>query len=331
MSKFLYDGPLEELETEHPTGPTGPKTPEGKEISSQNALRHGCTSKKVIIRGESEEEFGELLDDWVEEYGSMGKSARMLVEQAAEAQWVMRRTTNRYYELEQSLQEKTVLEWTEEDHKQMERSLRYRTAAERSFMRAVNTLEQMRQRRERRETERARQEAGEEKKVETREEEPEAEVEEVEMEMEASAEQEHDKSEAIHVLDQWVDVVVENGRAVTKLEPSNEQLLEDRLKMKPAPEQVCRRFHFWDGIPDEYAWCCETKEQRKNEKWGLQQMTVETWLQAMERERAAGTGHLSDTGEDLPPPTRRSWCWCFSCARAEEIADRKRKETEGEE
>jgi hypothetical protein len=39
---------------------------------------------------------------------------------------------------------------------------------------------------------------------------------------------------AIHVLDQWVDVERQNGRTVTKLDPSNEQLLEDRKIMKAA-------------------------------------------------------------------------------------------------
>jgi hypothetical protein len=65
-------------------------------------------------------------------------------------------------------------------------------------------------------------------------------------------------------------------------------------------------------------------------KWGVQQITVETWLEALEREKAAGTGHLSDTGEDLPDPKRRTWCYCTACARTWEIRARRRREREEE-
>ncbi len=115
--------------------------------------------------------------------------------------------------------------------------------------------------------------------------------------------------------------------AVTRLEPSNEQLLEDRLRMEPPPEQVCRRFHFEDGIPDEYAWAFETEEQRHTRKWGIQQISVERWLAALKRERV--TGHLSDTGEDLDAPKRRTWCVCEVCRRTAEIGRRRREEMEG--
>jgi hypothetical protein len=300
---------------------TGPKTPEGKAKSSQNATKHSCCSKKPLIKGENAEEFNELLEDWKDDYRPRGKSTRELVEQAAVAQWVLKRNTNRYHELEESLQERKALEWTEEEHKKMERFIRYRTTAERSFGRVSNLLEQSVKRRR--------------KRVQEREEE--AQQAEVEQAVEEVPEVVQTKPDiwdievgAVHVLDQWADVTVEKGRAVTRLEPSTEQLMEDRATMKPPPEHVCRRFTFYDGVPEEYGWCAGLYDEIEDSpKYGVQQMTIETWLQAVEREKAAGTGHLSDTGEDLPDPKRRTWCWCTVCARTTETGWRREKESDG--
>jgi hypothetical protein len=73
------------------TGPrtrraTGPRTPEEKAKSSQNSTTHGCCSKKPLIKGEDEEEFNELVEDWMDDYRPRGKSVRLQVQQAAEAQ-----------------------------------------------------------------------------------------------------------------------------------------------------------------------------------------------------------------------------------------------------
>jgi len=299
---------------------TGPRTAGGKATSSQNSITHGCCSHKAIIRGESQEEFDEVLVDWMDDYRPRCKSDRLLVEAAVLAQWIQMRNTNRYNELEQKFQEKSALEWTEEEHKEMERCTRYKTAAERSFVRAANTVEQIVKRRRNRSQERAAEREKAEKKV------PEKKVAQERVSETQPAEVvEERKPKPIHVLDQWADVVIEDGRAVTMLEPSNEQLIEDCWMMEPAPEQVCRRFHFHDGIPGEYCWACATEEQRIITKSGLQQMSIETWLAAIEREQAAGTGHLSNTGEDLPDPQRLG-CWCVVCARNTEISRRRARE-----
>jgi hypothetical protein len=41
---------------------TGPATPEGKARVSQNALKHGLTSKHLVIRPDEEAEFATLRD-----------------------------------------------------------------------------------------------------------------------------------------------------------------------------------------------------------------------------------------------------------------------------
>jgi hypothetical protein len=308
---------------------TGPKTQSGKATSSQNSTTHGCTSKKRIIKGESQGEFDELLADWMDDYRPRGKSGRLLVEEAALAQWILRRNTNQYNAACESLEDKNALEWTEEDHKKMERFTRYKTTAERSFTRAANTLEQVLTRRQRRSA--ARKQAVDEEEEKEAEELMEG-LEESGVEEGKNRERELPEIEvgAIHVLDQWVDVEIENGRTVTKLEPATEQLFEDRQMMQPPPEQVRRRFDFRQGIPEEYGWALKSEEQRVRRSWGVQQIRIETWLKAVEREKAAGTGHLSDTGEDLPDPKRRSWCWCPVCERNSEIRHRRRQELEAE-
>jgi hypothetical protein len=249
---------------------------------------------------------------------------------------IQKRNMNRYHELEEALQEKKALRWTEEEHKEMERCLRYRTTAERSLGRAATLVEQVVKRRRKRAQEREEEEAAEREAghAGTEQAEAEQEVEEVAGAMETQPEVDDIEVGAIHVLDQWADVTVEKGRAVTRLEPSTEQLLEDLGTMQPPPEQVRRFFTFYDGIPEEYGWCAGLYEEVPGSvKYGEQQITVEAWLRAVEREKAAATGHLSDTGEDLPDPKRRTWCWCKVCARRQETIwrrERERKEREGE-
>lgn len=41
---------------------TGPRTPEGKAVSSRNALKHGLTARQIVIKGESQAEFDALLE-----------------------------------------------------------------------------------------------------------------------------------------------------------------------------------------------------------------------------------------------------------------------------
>lgn len=41
---------------------TGPKTPEGKEISARNAIQHGALAKDLLIRGEDPEELKNLIE-----------------------------------------------------------------------------------------------------------------------------------------------------------------------------------------------------------------------------------------------------------------------------
>jgi hypothetical protein len=71
---------------------TGPTTPEGKQASRRNALKHGLRAKELVIPGledpaEYEALLSELCDDWQPE----GHTEIHLVEQLAQDEWRLRR------------------------------------------------------------------------------------------------------------------------------------------------------------------------------------------------------------------------------------------------
>ncbi len=46
----------------------GTKSPEGLQKSSQNALRHGLTAKSLVLGNESQTEFGELMEAFIQKF-----------------------------------------------------------------------------------------------------------------------------------------------------------------------------------------------------------------------------------------------------------------------
>jgi hypothetical protein len=72
----------------------GPVTSEGKARSAQNSLRHGLTSKALIIPGESREEYNALFAAHVERFQPADPVELPLVEAMADARWRLRRMAN---------------------------------------------------------------------------------------------------------------------------------------------------------------------------------------------------------------------------------------------
>jgi hypothetical protein len=70
---------------------TGPVTPEGKRRSAQNALRHGLCAQSVLLPGEYDERFRELLAGFEQDFAPASTVARFQVEQLAVAAWRLRR------------------------------------------------------------------------------------------------------------------------------------------------------------------------------------------------------------------------------------------------
>ena len=58
---------------------TGPRTPEGRAAVRLNSLTHGLTAKTLVLPGESEEDFGSLLDSLAAEHDPITPTEQALV------------------------------------------------------------------------------------------------------------------------------------------------------------------------------------------------------------------------------------------------------------
>jgi hypothetical protein len=70
---------------------TGPRTPQGKDRSKNNALKFGIFSKTVVLPGESQSEFNALLNGLRKDLGPVGTLEETLVEKVAGLWWRYRR------------------------------------------------------------------------------------------------------------------------------------------------------------------------------------------------------------------------------------------------
>jgi len=69
----------------------GPVTEQGKAISARNSLRHGLRAKQVVLSTESQEDFDELLEAYVQRFHPADAVEADLVESMAAARWRLRR------------------------------------------------------------------------------------------------------------------------------------------------------------------------------------------------------------------------------------------------
>jgi hypothetical protein len=70
---------------------TGPKTPEGKQKSSLNALRHGLTGQTVVMPTEDLVAYQHHLKSFTDEYKPEGATEENLVQALADASWRLNR------------------------------------------------------------------------------------------------------------------------------------------------------------------------------------------------------------------------------------------------
>ena len=70
---------------------TGPRTPEGKEKASQNAVRHGFFAQEVVIKGEDPGEFEFFRDQMLEELAPAGPTESLLATRIVGLSWRLQR------------------------------------------------------------------------------------------------------------------------------------------------------------------------------------------------------------------------------------------------
>jgi hypothetical protein len=304
-------------------------------------------SRTVIVGEERQEDFDRLAAGWRAEFDFEGQAAESLLERVILGDWFLRRAEGVYMDAEAELAEVHPLEWTEEQHAQMELYGRYKTTAERSFYRAYYALRGLRKDKLKEELDlsKLRQKMDEyaveavEKASTEREERQPAPQPTKQSEAKKANGAPEDRGKAIFrgqnapkkmrkvaVLDQWIEVEIQDGKTVTKLYPSNAGLIKEGQAMDPPPDLVYRRLNFPHGVPAEYRWAAGASNLARLERGGMgtQRMTVETWLDVIEREEASGTGHVGPTGVgNLPRPKERGGCDCEVCTHNREAMERR--------
>ena len=296
-----------------------PTTPEGKDISSKNATKHGIFSKRTILEDESQAEYDRLVDGWYEQWEPADFQEYKLVNTLIRNDWWHQRAERRLLEAEAHIADKSGVnpqDWTAEEQHLLEKMQRYKTTTERAFYRAWSALQGLRKdvMRENDKTRKVEAENGFLKsenealraKVKPEKPQPQPQPEEAEplskAELLFQGQRSKKKRKKIVYLDQWVEVEVSpSGKTVTTAYPSNEILIADGQKKWPPPEFVYRRFNFVDGVPEEYAWATDDETTRELGGMGMQRMTVDTWLDLIEEEKELGTGHMLPT-LTLPRP-----------------------------
>jgi hypothetical protein len=73
------------------SGSTGPRTPEGKAISSLNALKTGLTGRTVLLPSEDAAAYVSHIDGYRAEYSPVGIRETELVQSLADTSWRLRR------------------------------------------------------------------------------------------------------------------------------------------------------------------------------------------------------------------------------------------------
>jgi hypothetical protein len=117
---------------ENPGRATGPRTEEGKSVSSRNAVRHGLCAKKLT--GIDLENLNAIRSRLDNEWNPVTETENILLAQMALSQW----------RLERALELELAALDGEIDAAALALALRYRVSAERTFFKSLAELQRLR-------------------------------------------------------------------------------------------------------------------------------------------------------------------------------------------
>ncbi len=116
---------------------TGPRTPEGKARSSQNALKHGLNARDLVIRADESEEFRLLQGDLQAELQPQGALEQDFFGQLLHAAWNLRRVHRLEADLARGPHDRLADDSCE---KAFNRFARHHARFERSYFRCLREL-----------------------------------------------------------------------------------------------------------------------------------------------------------------------------------------------
>ena len=141
----------------------GTKSPAGIQKSSVNALKHGLTSRAVVLSNESQMHFDELHLTYVQEFEPESGVEMDLVDQMVSAQWRIRRiwrmqtapldlkmdqqeaeNAKAFNQIDQTTRVTVAFTAMANEGKALDLFLRYETAYTRMHQRAINSLTNLR-------------------------------------------------------------------------------------------------------------------------------------------------------------------------------------------
>jgi len=120
---------------------TGPRTDEGKAVSSRNHLSHGLCSVDPVLPNENRDEFNALVQQCNAEWEPQTAHTRFMVQEMAEAVWKLARIKRIEADIIANLDNPRKLYFDPETVAGFARLERHRASLERTYHRCVRALE----------------------------------------------------------------------------------------------------------------------------------------------------------------------------------------------
>ncbi|HWF07831.1 MAG TPA: hypothetical protein VG297_05165, partial [Bryobacteraceae bacterium] len=216
------------------------------------------------------------VDCWLNHYKPEDDEvAAALVAELARSHWFLKRAVKRVEEVEFNLPANAD-HWTDDQQKRFANFLRYKTTAERSFLRFYKEVESYYDKQSKKEQIKVR-----------------ASARRAAIEARFLREVERLKTFQDLRLTQWADVTTDaSGNCVTTCVPTNQQLLDKVAESPSEPVFVVRFLNFHGPLPSEYAWLNPNHLQQAGHTTAKQILWYQDWRKLIGLEAETRAGHL---------------------------------------